>query len=923
MSGNLDMLETLIHTEVCNFDRTLSRDELRQLADDRCRMMSAVYPVTPAEFEILVKRLLEKIETNIGRSHTLLDEDTEHQFWYQAHKNDGFYWNRFRDYLIKVKKWSKEVVHRLNETTDDIMDYLGNPNSGKMFNRRGLLLGDVQSGKTATYTAICNKATDAGYRVIIVLAGITKSLRIQTQERLDAEFAGRDSLYALDVKAKDAGIKSKAVGVGKINPDNSKKITCFTSVKSDFNKRILESNDLNLQNLNGTALFVIKKNSRILNNLYLWLENSADSEGKIHLPLLLIDDEADNASVNTKDPDLDPTAINMAIRNILHSFSQSTYLGITATPFANIFIDPVTKDGPEDLFPRDFITVLPSPSNYIGAEEIFGYGNFDDKRNRLDVKYPSAIVRIDNEEMENYFKFGHRKDIIFSLHDIPKSLKRAICYFILATAVRDLRFDEKEHCSMLVNVTRYTDVQNKIRDLIEEYVRELRSDVADYGRCSIDEAMKIPHIQEFSEVWDEFGFEKLCGCSWETMLQDFLFDSLRRIEVSAVNQSTRDVGLNYYNYKDSGMRVIAVGGNSLSRGLTLEGLCVSYFYRNTKMYDTLLQMGRWFGYRPNYDDLFKIWMAEEAVDWYGFITDATRELKEELYQMEREHKTPNQFGLRVRQDPNSLIITARNKMRTGTVITVPITLSGRLIETPRLKNNQEVLDANEEACRSLIAKLDAIPGVNRTQNANPQAVLWTDVPKEHVMELVGKFESHPWNLNFNAKAISDYIKEKCESDVWDVAIPFGGVEADFEISECGLKIKPELRTVVADEKMLRISGTHVKVGSGSSTRIGLSDEKIKSINDSIDAQNKNRKGRERIPKNDRTYLIKDRKPILMIHIIKTQPSENAAVSDNLPPYIFALGIGFPHSGESEKTANYVVNLQDLRNWIDISDEEDI
>lgn len=920
MSDNLAMLETLIHAEVCQKDRLLTREELRQLASERCTMMSAAYPVTQDEFEILIKRLLEKIETTIGKSHTLREKDSDHQSWYPAHKNDGFYWNRYREYLTVAKKWNKDVVRRLHETTDGIMDDLGDPTSSKIFNRRGLLLGDVQSGKTATYTAICNKAADAGYRVIIVLAGLTENLRFQTQERLDAEFAGRESKYALDVKA-DAGIKNKAVGVGKIKRDKNKKITCFTSVTSDFSKKIVESNDLDLLNLNGTALFVVKKNSRILNNLYGWLvENSADSDGKIDLPLLLIDDEADNASVNTKNPEQDPTAINKAIRQILYSFNQSTYLGITATPFANIFIDPVTKEGPEDLFPRDFITVLPSPSNYIGAEDIFGQGNFDDERNRQNVKYPSCLIVIENEEMEDYFRFGHKKDLSRSLDDLPASLERAIQYFILASAVRDLRFDEKEHCSMMVNVSRFTDVQNKLAELIGAYLREIRSDVEDYGRCDIDEAMKIAHIQELKDVWDEYGFEKVSSCDWESMLQESLFDSLRRIEVRAVNQSTGPSSLNYFNYKETGMRVIAVGGDSLSRGLTLEGLCVSYFYRNTMMYDTLLQMGRWFGYRPNYDDIFKIWMAEEAVDWYGFIADATRELKEELYQMERENKTPDQFGLRVRQHPNSLIVTARNKMRTGTVVTVPITLSGRLIETPRLKKSQDVLDANERACLNLIAKLDSMPGVDRVENMSPRAILWKDVPKEHVVELVSKFESHPWNLNFNAKAISDYIKEKCESGVWDVAIPFGAADSDFTIPECGIVIKPERRKVVSDDKMLRISGTHVKVGSGSSTRIGLSQKKIEEINASIDKQNEKRKERDQIPKNDRTYLIKDRKPILMIHVIQAE-SENEDY--DVPPYIFALGIGFPHSGEIEKTANYVVNLQDLRNWIDLPEEDEI
>lgn len=197
--------------------------------------------------------------------------------------------------------WGIEVVNRLNKTTDDIMDDLGNPKDHtRPFQRRGLLLGDVQSGKTATYTAVCNKAADAGYRVIIVLAGMMENLRIQTQERLDTEFVGSESKYTLDKKAGNE-IKNTPVGVGMIPPlDPNKRIACFTSVTTDFNKATLRALGLSLRTLNGTALFVVKKNKSVLNNLHRWLvENNADETGLIDLPMLLIDDEADNASVNT------------------------------------------------------------------------------------------------------------------------------------------------------------------------------------------------------------------------------------------------------------------------------------------------------------------------------------------------------------------------------------------------------------------------------------------------------------------------------------------------------------------------------------------------------------------------------------------------------------------------------------------------
>jgi len=888
---------------------------------------NSIFPITDDEFNNLLKSLREYIMVTIGDSHSLKGIDANHQSWYPVHKNDGFYWNRYRKYLEVRKKWSPEVTKKLNDITNSIMDDLGDPtNPKKAFSRRGLLLGDVQSGKTATYTAICNKAADSGYRVIIVLAGLQENLRFQTQERLDAEFAGRESKYALDTKA-DQKIKNRSVGVGKIGPFNAeKRISCFTSVSTDFSKRVLKSNDLTLKNLKGTALFVVKKHKGILENLHQWLlENNADEHNKIDLPLLLIDDEADNASVNTNSEDKDPTAINNAIRNILHSFYQSSYLGITATPFANIFIDPVTADGePDDLFPRHFLTVLPAPSHYIGADSIFGSGYEEDWHIRLNAPYKDAIIKIYNEEMEGYFKFKHKKTLADELFSLPASLCEALGYFVLATVVRDMRSDDTEHCSMMINVSRYTDVQNKIAELVAEWIKKVKSDVEDYALLDTEKAMQIKNLQLLYAVWGKYNFSKKANCDWATMLKEFLFDSVKRIEVRAVNQSTGTTSLNYYAYNNIGLRVIAVGGNSLSRGLTLEGLCVSYFYRNTMMYDTLLQMGRWFGYRPNYDDLFKIWMAENAVDWYGFIADATRELKSELYRMERQNQTPEEFGLKVRQDPNSLIVTARNKMRTGSTVSRPITVSKRLIETPRLKNRAESLAANEKACKKLIAQLDSITGITREVNESPKAVLWRNVPKKYVIELVRNFDAHPWHLNFQSQALSDFISESEKLDSWDVAIPFGLVEELYPLECCGgqIFVKPQLRGIKEDSNQLLISGTHVKVGAGLSTRIGLDEQKIGEIKEAVRNWNAGKPANQQEKVTDRNFLIKERSPILMIHILKTKAQNDQNPLDKCPEFLFALGLGFPDTGKEEKTANYVVNINELKNWVDIDDGDE-
>lgn len=921
MSPNIEIIVGII-TAILNakFKNVLPNiDEIESEAQVVRINNANVFPLSDDEYHKVVKVLKGNILHSIGNAHSLKGKDATHQSWYPVHENDSFYWNRYKKYLEMHKKWSPEFVRRLHETTNLILDDLGDPtNTTKRFQRRGLLLGDVQSGKTATYTAICNKAADCGYKVIIILAGLMENLRVQTQERLDAEFVGVESKYSLDPKA-DNAIKNMPVGVGTIGPFiPEKRIARFTSVSIDFNKTVLKSNNLTLKNLNGTALFVVKKHKSILNNLHQWLlENNADLNNSIDFPLLLIDDEADNASVNTNSEEKNPTAINTAIRNILASFERASYLGITATPFANIFIDPLTKEGKtDDLFPKHFLTVLPSPDHYIGAEAIFGSGDDEDWHIRNNAPYGESIIKIFNEEQKDFFIFKHKKGLVDSLSDLPPSLYEAMNYFLLATAISDMREDITEHRSMLVNVSYLTDVQNRIAELIEIWLKQVVSDLENYSLLDIQKALKINSIKELKGVWDKHTLEACAACHWEVFLKEYLFKAAKRIEVRAVNKDSGAASLNYYAYKNIGMRVIAVGGNSLSRGLTLEGLCVSYFYRNTMMYDTLLQMGRWFGYRNNYDDLFKIWMAEDAVDYYGYITDATIELKQELKLMERQHQTPEEFGLKVRQDPNSLIVTARNKMRTATSVSRPITVSGRLLETPRLKNRSYSLQGNEKICRDFIRSIDGIEGVSRELNDSPRAVLWRNIPKKVVVELVKGFDTHPWHLNFQSQALSEYIETSEDLLLWDVAVPFGSITEKFPLKlfDESIDVFPEEHFIKEKHDMLMVSGTHVKVGAGSSTRLGLSSCKIVSLKKEAKSRD------EKI--SDKTYLIKDRKPILMIHIIKTKAENEANPLDKCPEFLFALGLGFPSTGKKEKTANYLVNINELKNWMDIEDLED-
>ena len=908
VNENATQLEHMISTYINIKYREVPPTE-EEFMDEASKVREAnklLMPVEDQEFENIVSRLKQKLVIQMDVGIYIVDSENGHQSWLPAKRADFdfFFWNRYKEYLENEKGWMAWDTAKLGQVSDEILDLCGDP-SEDHFSIRGLVLGDVQSGKTANYTAICNKAADTNYKIIIILAGMQENLRRQTQERLDAECTGRRSEYYLDPRAAQES-KNTPVGVGRMSKNTSeKKIVAFTSVTKDFDSGILQNNNLGIENVNCPVILVVKKNKRILNNLITWLStnNTLNPAGQIDLPLLLIDDEADNASVNTKNPDEQPTAINDCIRRLLRLFTKTSYLGITATPFANIFIDP---DNDEDLFPADFIYELKAPEAYIGAERIFGEAG-----DRKDV-----LIEIDTEELESYFPAKHKKD--YQVIGLPDDLYKAANYFLLANAVRDIRGDMTLHRSMMVHISLYVNVQKQIANYLRVWLEQVKSDLKNYARLPLSKSEKIESIRQLHEVWEEFNLSEAAHMEWTEVLQNYLYRAIAPVDVREVNGRTHASSLDYFNHKNDGLRVIAVGGNSLSRGLTLEGLMVTYFHRNTKMYDTLLQMGRWFGFRENYADLVKVWMSLEAIDWFGQITRAAEELKDEVAVMRNLNQTPRNFGLKVRQDPGALIVTARNKMRTATELKCVITLSGNLLETPRLIAQRSILADNEKVFKSFINSLSNIGDPLRDDERTKGHYYWEHVPSESVAQLILNFKTNPWHLSFNGGALGKFIAEHDWPGGWDVVLLNSGTGKEYPAEiKCGsesLVIKStEKRQITADQKMISVSGTKLRVGSGGCTRIGLTKSQIEKIKKSYEEET----GKKNVP--DKRYMIKDRKPILMLHIIEADYSKSS--NKDLPPFLFALGVGFPNSDQTTLTMNYKMNLVEARNYVDFDTDD--
>lgn len=904
------VLSTLQMIFAGNFPQTAPSEEEFETAL-RCyiQQLQPLYNITDQDFDLIRRRLRETVTVRVEAGQSVIDSAAEHKPWLAAAQAgaDFFFWKRYKNYLESKKKWTPVMTGNLDLVTNTIIDWLGNPTAPESFQRRGLLLGQVQSGKTAQYTGLINKAVDLGYKLIIVLAGTTENLRRQTQVRLDNEFAGRDSDTA-NLVSRDQSRHDSGVSLFSGNGDK-KYVAACTSVSSDFNKNVLNAADIRLQSVTDPILLVMKKNPRILENFSHWLDASINrSTGLVEdVPLLLLDDEADNASVNTNQPDQDVTATNKAIRSVLHKFKQASYLGITATPYANVFILPEQEDEMlgDDLFPKDFIYALSAPSNYIGAEELFG-----DSDNREEAgAFENAIELLDPHEVEHYYPPKHTKEL--PVTELPPSLLEAASYFLLANVIRDMRGDEEAHRSMLVHVSRFINVQNSTAALLTSWLADVKSSIQNYAKLPAEKREKDAAIHQLHSVWDKYNMEELTRqangttINWDEVCRGWLHESTAPVMVRIANSEDNGIGLDYNSYNGQGMRVIAVGGNSLSRGLTLEGLMTSYFHRSAGAQDTLMQMGRWFGYRTNYEDLFKLWMTQDTVDLFGYIAQTEADLRDKIRKMHELNKTPKDFGLAVRRDPNALEITARNKMRSAKYQKRMVHIAGHLLETPRLKSDPQVLKNNEDAVLTFLGDLSASDAVRDETERN---YFWRKVPSQLVADLVRRFETHPWHLSYQGAQLAAYIEQGMAGIEWDVVLfseqgsgkpypqplPFGKEEL--------LIPRTEKRRILKYEDRLSVSGTKLRVGSGGIAKVGLKREQIKKIR--ADYQ-KVYPGKE---PPDSAYLIQGRRPILHIHILETEDIDKEARDQSgIPPFLFALGLGFPETDEAQGDGVYILN----------------
>lgn len=841
------------------------------------------------EAEELARLIEEKYGISMGLG-AIVDAEDFRPWLHDARINGeigDFYWSRYRK-LLNLKGLPKSVIDATDEVTDRVLDRLGDPRNTSPWGRRGMVVGHVQSGKTANYTGLICKVADAGYRLIVVIAGIHNNLRNQTQARIDEGFIGRDTgRLAHANKAQ----RQKIIGVGTF--DQREFPVSLTNTLRDFNKATATTNTSQIGQYNVPVVLVIKKNSSTLKNLLEWLKEHSVHQGTqmVSQPMLLIDDEADNASINTAYAREEVTRINSRIRELLSLFQRSCYVGYTATPFANIFIDPDTDDETlkQDLFPRHFIIGLDAPSNYFGAQKVF-----------LDARDRHVRLIDDNEDvLPMKHKIDHSVDVL------PGSLVEAVRAFIVARAVRNTRGQQAAHASMLVNASRFTDVQGRLRSRISDVVGRIREAVAvDAGKGRA--ALRNPEIAALHEIWEQ----EYADTDWPAV-QARLHEVLVAARVVEVNASKRSQALDYDQGGEHGVTVIAVGGFSLSRGLTLEGLTVSYFLRNSMMYDTLMQMGRWFGYRPGYEDLCRVWMPADGVGWYAHIHEAMEDLQAQLKRMELVKATPEQFGLAVRSHPEALIVTARNKMGTGREFPVRVGLAGKLVETTRVRTDREQLDRNRKAGEDLAAAI-RLRGFEPEERS--RGTLYKAVPVDLVREFLRAFRADSADPLTDPRLMSDYIDARANSELkeWDILFASAqkdGVKEDYLPDH---SMKPFDRSVSDDDLrqgVLAISGTSRRVGSPGDEREGLGPEELKRSEAEFSREFPERDVPHPLP--DRFFRIARTRALLILRFVTPKPSES--LQGRLPQgNVLAWTISFPQSQVDGGTVEYVVNTIRMR-----------
>ena len=726
-------------------------------------------PLIPTALRDFVRtEILRERNLTLVPARTLVRDRNRPDWLSGLDRSSWHYWPELRQYLLRSGNMDGSTVRSLDDSSDRVLRQL-EPPSREQFDVRGLVLGYVQSGKTANFTALIAKAADAGYRFIIVLSGIDNGLRRQTNQRLKRELVGFSDGRTDAVPSPPVGLQWHE----------------FTQPDMDGDFRAGVANAAALQG-NQPVLIVVKKNGTVLRRLRTWL-HQAPPETIAQVPVLVIDDEADLASIDTRgsrapqppagSPEAEeyepPSVINGLIRELLTTFRKRAYVAYTATPFANILI-PHDVENPtigNDLYPRDFIIDLPKPSGYFGAEEIFGIRDDTSGLPRGGLDVLRAVVS--DEDLA-----------AIDRGELPRSLELALLDFILSGAARAQRGQGAKPGTMLIHTSPRILEQAQLRVKVDARFSELRDEWRYQRRSGIRGRLNERWESNFRPVTAQVHPDRDVAFD---RIEEHVGPFFEAVEVREINSQTGAV-LDYE--REPSLKAIAIGGNRLSRGLTLDGLTTSYFVRDSATYDTLMQMGRWFGFRSGYDDLTRIWTTRELAGWFSDLAFAERRLRDDIQVYEAIGLTPLEVGMRIWQHP-TMQITAPLKRRFASTSTIRQSFSFSLEQTFKFpfRRPTDLLTqsrANLTATRALVTALGNQYGVRR----DARGPVWIDVPSNLIQNFLTQYQVDGESRSISIPLIKAYI-ENCqqagELTSWTVAVRGrGSLEPRLGITAWGL-----------------------------------------------------------------------------------------------------------------------------------------
>lgn len=655
--------------------------------------------------------------------------------WYDQERvsRSSVYWDDYERYLRDKSKWSAEAIANLDETTTSVIRRLSRPTRLEAKQTKGLVVGYVQSGKTANFTGVAAKAIDVGYRLVIVLTGTIEILRSQTQRRMDMELIGVENILdgrnpdnpkeskLLDYQQDSDWASSKFVKHGAaLDQGGVVRISRITSHNVDYDHLPGEATKLRFfraekgRPLNDTTnlfkcdayIAIVKKNVAPLTKLVQDLGSLREDLSQ--LPVLIIDDESDQASVDTTRPDRkkkgsaesNRTAINGLITQILAICPRAQYVGYTATPFANVFVDPDEHE--ITLFPSDFVLSLHRPPGYMGVQEFHDVGKrWDDEQQTVSNSNELAHVR------------ALRGDAETNPAGRLTELQEAVDAWVLSGAVKKFREEVdgstfRHHTMLIHESVRTGDHSDTARD-----VRRL------WSRSGFTTGSGLARLKKLYE--EDFHPVSTTRAGSASVPESF--DQLRPFIAKTVAQMTIDGDPVLIVNSDKEVQKqqkkldfdtdqvwrILVGGAQLSRGFTVEGLTISYFRRKPGQADTLMQAGRWFGFRAGYQDLVRLYIRRDAADASPPRVDLYKSFeallmdeeafRDELRQYEGLDEKgaplvePRQIPPLVSQHLTSLKPTARSKMWNAVIVNKAPTRIQDLFGLPEFKERRK-LQAN-------------------------------------------------------------------------------------------------------------------------------------------------------------------------------------------------------------------------------------